>query len=180
MRHGVVELRDGRRAVLVGAEPRHAEAVHALRQGVLAEGRYFLSVPDHSAEALSRTRHAIYEHGADPHSLYLLARSQGVVLGVLTLSCPPVPRLRHLVRLEVFLAADARGQGLGRGLVQSGITWAIAHPRIHKLSLAVMADNVRALSLYTSLDFQEEGRRIGEVREADGTLRDDVLMARRV
>ena len=166
--------------MLAGAEPRHAEDVHALRQAVLAEGLYFLGRVDHSAEALSRTRHAIYEHGADPHSLYLVARCQGELVGVLTLSCPPFSRLRHLVRLEVYLAEGVRGLGLGRGLLQSGITWAIAHPRIHKLSLAVMADNARAIALYTSLDFREEGRRLGEVREADGTLRDDVLMARQV
>ena len=48
---------------------------------------------------------------------------------------------------------------------------------LEKLSLAVYAHNLPALSLYRALGFQEEGRRVGEYRFADGSLRDDVLMA---
>jgi ribosomal protein S18 acetylase RimI-like enzyme len=51
---------------------------------------------------------------------------------------------------------------------------------LQKLSLAVFADNSPAIGLYRSLGFIEEGRRIGEYREEDGRLRDDLIMARSV
>ena len=48
---------------------------------------------------------------------------------------------------------------------------------LRKLSLAVLADNAAAVALYEACGFRVEGRRVGEYLEADGTARDDLLMA---
>jgi RimJ/RimL family protein N-acetyltransferase len=48
---------------------------------------------------------------------------------------------------------------------------------IEKLSLAVFAENQRAIALYKSCGFVEEGRRKGEFR-VGGRAVDDLLMAR--
>jgi RimJ/RimL family protein N-acetyltransferase len=44
----------------------------------------------------------------------------------------------------------------------------------------VFAHNARAVALYRKFGFEEEGRRLREYRFADGSWRDDILMARPV
>ncbi len=65
-------------------------------------------------------------------------------------------------------------------MMASLIEWAEANPIIEKLGLSVFADNERALHIYRTMGFDEEGRRLGEYRMEDGTLRDDVLLYRMV
>ena len=180
MRHGSHELPHGRVVVFADAEARHAAAVWALQEAVLAEGRWFLRHPDEVGDGLAETSAAIAAHSADPGSLFLLARCQGAIVGVLTLTRPGLRRLAHIAHLEVFLSPDVRGQGLGEALLRNGLQWAEYCPQLAKVSLSVYADNEAAVALYQRVGFVVEGHREGEVREADGRLRDDLLMARRV
>lgn len=155
-------------------------ALHALVQSVLEEGRTFLSHPDEQpddAEAL--IRRLLAEDDRD-NSLVRVAAFGRERVGLITLTGGRLRRLRHVARLEVRVHAAHRGRGVGRALVERALEEAGANAVLAKVSLAVFADNAPALGLYRSVGFVEEGRRIGEVREADGTLRDDVLMALRV
>ncbi len=78
----------------------------------------------------------------------------------------------------MMVDAGFRGQGIGRALLAGATAWADAHPGITKLSLCVFAHNTRAIALYRAFGFVEEGRREGEYRFPDGSVRGDVLMAR--
>ena len=106
-----------------------------------------------------------------------MARLRDSIVGVVTVEGGRIRRRRHAAVLEIFLHPDVRGCGIGRQLMELGLSWARANPRLTKLNLAVFADNRRAVALYESLGFVVEGRRLGEYRERDGTLRDDLLMA---
>lgn len=50
-----------------------------------------------------------------------------------------------------------RGKGLGRAITDYIIRWAFAELNLNRLSLSVLATNERAIRLYKSLGFQEEG-----------------------
>ena len=89
-------------------------------------------------------------------------------------------RARHVARLEMMVDKAARGEGVGKALLDHALSWAEANPMLDKVALAVFADNDRAVALYRSRGFTDEGRRVGEYKEADGRLRDDLLLARAV
>ena len=88
--------------------------------------------------------------------------------------------MRHLGRLEMMVAAPFRGRGIGGAMLASCLRWAEANPMLRKISLAVFADNDRAVALYQSHGFVQEGRREGEYLLEDGSVRADLLMAREV
>ena len=84
-------------------------------------------------------------------------------------------RIAHVGLVGIGLRPDATGLGLGRALMLALIEWS-RRVGISRLELDVLADNHRAIMLYTSLGFRSEGRRRRHVRDPDGRERDDLLM----
>lgn len=168
--HGTVTLRPP----ATGDGP----ALLALMQGVLAEGRWFFSYPDELAPDEHALEARLLRLDAQDNGHVRLAVADRQVVGLASIRGGQPRRLRHVGHLEVRVAATHRGRGIGRALVASLLQQAADGPVLRKVSLAVFADNAPAIALYRSLGFAEEGRRVGEYREDDGRLRDDLLMAR--
>lgn len=64
-------------------------------------------------------------------------------------------KLRHKGLLfRMYVKAEAAGRGIGRALVQEVINRAKKLPDIEQINLTVIANNLRAKSLYASLGFQ--------------------------
>ena len=57
------------------------------------------------------------------------------------------------------------------------LDWARKHPTLEKVQLGVFAENARAVALYRSLGFVQEGHRRRGFKHPDGTYSDDILMA---
>ena len=163
------------------ARVRDALATLALHRAVLAEGRWFVTEPHELMITLELREHQIRSLGQSDNGCFLVARRPPVrVAGFLTLTGGSLARTRHLARLELMVAAQHRGEGIGRALVQHALDRAGATGVLRKVSLAVFADNTRAVALYHSLGFVQEGHRRGEYLEADGTERDDLILCRSV
>jgi RimJ/RimL family protein N-acetyltransferase len=77
--------------------------------------------------------------------------------------------------LGMFVAAESRGRGVGTALVGAAIQWARARG-LHKLTLSVFPHNDAAIGLYRKFGFVEEGRRVKQIRRANGELWDLVDM----
>ena len=77
--------------------------------------------------------------------------------------------------LGMAVARDWRGRGVGAALVAAAIDWARAEG-LHKLCLEVFPHNEAALALYRKFDFLEEGRRVKQIRRANGELWDSIVM----
>jgi len=80
----------------------------------------------------------------------------------------------HVGEIAILVSNAQRGAGLGRALMEMAIDWARA-VGLAKLSLRVFPDNERAIALYRSLGFRDEGLVRGEVRMPSGD-RDMLLM----
>lgn len=161
-------------------QPGDGDLLVSLSQRVLEEGRWFLSYPDEQTADGAALEAQLLALDAEPHSFVRVAVRQGQLLGFATVVGGRFRRLRHVGTLEIRVDRCARGQGVGRALLAALVSLAEASPVLEKLSLAVFADNAPAIGLYRAMGFVEEGRRVGEYREADGRLRDDLLMARSV
>lgn len=85
----------------------------------------------------------------DPH---------GELLGSVSLERNKQTKLRHkalLFRMAVHRAAA--GQGVGKTLLQQALTSAAQVPGLHHIMLTVLANNSRAIRLYTSAGFRLSG-----------------------
>ena len=83
----------------------------------------------------------------------------------------------HVVFLTIVINEEHQGHGLGRMLMNYLIDWTKANPRIEKFELQVRSSNVRAIGLYQSLGFVEEGRKTKRLKYGPGDYQDDVYMS---
>jgi phosphinothricin acetyltransferase len=111
-----------------------------------------------------------------PHSR-IVAREQGVI-GWAALS--PVSQrscYAGVAEVGVYVAASARGQGVGRALLEALIDSSESHG-IWTLQGATIAENAASLALQSRCGFRVIGRR-ERIARLDGLWRDTVLAERR-
>ncbi len=158
----------------------------ALRRRILEEGGGFITLPAELTKELGDEEALILGCSGDA-GVYLVARMRPDegdvappmrVAGLLVATTGLLTRMRHAAKLEVMVDPAWRRHGIGRALMEACIDWAERSPVVEKLSLNVFADNAPAIALYRSLGFVEEGRRVREYKDPDGSYRDDVLMCR--
>jgi ribosomal protein S18 acetylase RimI-like enzyme len=107
---------------------------------------------------------------------YLVAEVDGEVVGHAVLIPMALAATRHIVRLTIVVHAGHEGQGIGRRLLTSLIEWARAAPRVRKIELNVRSTNARAIGLYRSLGFEEQGRQLQRICIDEQTFIDDLEM----
>lgn len=168
------------RLVVDRGVPADGADVLGLYERVLNEDRWFIAGVDELALDPETQGAQIGWLNRRENCVFLTGRIQRALVGAVKVTGGDLRRTQHVGRLEIFVDTSVRGGGVGRALMNAAISWAEESPRIKKLSLNVFDDNPRAIHLYTTLGFVEEGRRLGEYRERDGRLRGDVLMARPV
>ncbi|MCL2595969.1 MAG: GNAT family N-acetyltransferase [Promicromonosporaceae bacterium] len=85
------------------------------------------------------------------------------------------PDYRH-GGLDVFLAPEFQGQGLGREALILAARWMIEERGHHRLTIDPAAANTHAIAVYESIGFRPVGVMRCYEREADGTWHDGLLM----
>jgi RimJ/RimL family protein N-acetyltransferase len=163
--------RSGRPFEIRPAAAGDAPALVALRDAVAAEGTWVAAEPGERTvleESLGLA--GLISHGG----LSLVVEVEGRVAGQLAVHRQQGRYENHRGDLSITVAQEHREQGLGRALVETAVDWARA-VRLAKLTLGVFPENRRALALYRSVGFVEEGRLRNHLR-AGGEERDLVLM----
>lgn len=89
-----------------------------------------------------------------PDAVALVAEVGGKPAGYVVIRPRRQSRLRHTADLNMGVARESRGQGLGRLILQAGIKRASAVPGIEIVYLMVRADNAPAIRLYESVGFE--------------------------
>ncbi|MFI1719967.1 GNAT family N-acetyltransferase [Streptomyces sp. NPDC020489] len=109
---------------------------------------------------------------------HLVAELDGVLVGYLRLAFPtPLASNAHVRQIQgLVVAAEARGAGVGRGLLRAAQEEA-RRLGARRLTLRVLAHNTPARKLYESEGFVVEGV-LPEEFLLDGVYVDDVLMGR--
>ena len=148
--------------------------VIALSETVAAEGRW---IGMQSPIDVKRVTDRFLAHVSGVDQLSLVAVSPGgAVVGQLQMAAAPY----GVADLGMMVAADFRGQGLGRRLLDRGIAWATARPDLHKLELQVWPHNAAAIALYRRAGFEQEGYLQRHYRRRDGEIWDAVIMGRQL
>jgi phosphinothricin acetyltransferase len=103
----------------------------------------------------------------------------GPVLGWVALTAYSARRVYLGVAWEsVYVAADSRGHGIGRALLEAVITASEASG-LWTLMAGVMAENAASLALHERVGFRRVGVQRSLGRDATGRWRDVVLLERR-
>jgi RimJ/RimL family protein N-acetyltransferase len=116
----------------------------------------------------------LYEQ--QPSNILLVAEVEGNVVGMVRFDCDEEQSLKHQGMFGMGVRKAWRNQRVGRALLQTLLAWGQTNPAVEKIRLGVLADNARAIALYSSLGFIEEGRLVRQMKLADNSYRDYVLM----
>ncbi|WP_443748262.1 GNAT family N-acetyltransferase [Asticcacaulis solisilvae] len=103
------------------------------------------------------------------------------VVGELHGWVPNIRQLFHVMSdLTIAISPCAQGQGVGRLLFAAFLGRVRERfGGVERVELFCRADNARAIALYRSQGFVEEGRLVGRVKDERGFIADDLLMALR-
>lgn len=174
-------MKDGRTATIRPVRMSDAEQLAACNRAVIGAGTGMtreLSQCAHTpeeAEAHARELVDLAEPGA---GIALVAVVGEEIGGAGVIRRQPRRRIKHVGHIGIGIAPAYQELGLGRALMVGLIDWARAQPNraVTRVDLFVFADNARAIRLYESLGFVEEGRRRRAVRYEDGRETDDLIM----
>ena len=144
---------------------------------VVSEEKYLATRMVEFSRDVEEQAQIIHYHSIQSNSCYFVAIHEQRVIGLASIFGGSLLRTRHVGQLEIYLAADFRGLGLGKILMDTVLLWAKRNRKIQKVSLSVFPDNTKAVSLYTKLGFIKEARLRGEFLEEDNRVRDKLIMS---
>lgn len=114
----------------------------------------------------------------EPRDCKLVAVAGAEIVGSASLHSVGLSlRRTHVRSLGIAIAPEWQGRGIGRRLLERLLDWADNWGAVLRIELHVHADNERAMALYRSLGFVEEGRHKG-YSLTGGRYIDSLSMAR--
>lgn len=157
------------------AEAADAPLLASAQREIARVPGFLASRPDEIDDDAVR-RMIVALHGGG-RGAYLVAEEAGAIVGHALLESLALAVTSHVVRLTIAVNIGAQGRGVGRALMEELLLWARSNPRVEKVELQVRSSNERAIGLYRSLGFVEEGRKIRRLKIGPGEYLDDVYMA---
>lgn len=173
-----VTLKNGRQVCIRTVVPQDTPCVIEYLKAVFKEDRFFAMTAEEAKELQTpkKEHEIILNNYNDPNKLMVVTEVDGNIVSFSNVHAGERKRNRHVGEIGISILPEFRGVGLGTAIMQTMIEWAVAHPVIEKLALGVWAANKRAIRLYEKMGFVEEGRKIKEVKYADGTYDDCICM----
>ncbi|CAM4006025.1 GNAT family N-acetyltransferase [Mesobacillus thioparans] len=110
-------------------------------------------------------------------NLFLVAETNGRLVGFSRCEGTDLKRFRHKVEFGVGVIKEYWGCGIGKQLLQQSISWADENG-IKKMTLNVMEANESARKLYEKLGFEVEGILRNDKQLADGKYYNMLVMGR--
>lgn len=170
--------RDGTRILLRSAQPMDAGSVLQLSYDVIMENDTLVTSAEEYILTEDQQREFIHLYKADPGNVMILAEYNRKIIGLLTFQRGIFLKYAHHGSVGMIVDKNWRGKGVGRALLTTLIQWADYNPLLEKLCLEVLASNRRAIALYNSLGFIEEGRQKKQVKVSQGSYEDLIIMGK--
>ena len=133
------------------------------------------SRPDELGDEVFREK--ILKLSTGERGVYLVAEDGGRIVGHAFVERHSLAVTSHVVALTVAVHEGSQGRGFGRRLLNELIRWSTSNPNVEKIELHVRSSNHRAIALYESLGFVEEGRKTKRLKLGPDDYLDDVYMA---
>jgi len=171
-----VTLKDGRPCIIRRASEDDAERCLVFLPARIAESDFLNCMPGEFSLTLDEERTFLRERTSRPNSIALVAEVDGEIVATAGCEGSKLKRLAHHTECGLVVSKMFWGQGIGRKLMECLLDWA-RESGLKKMVLRAFGDNLKAIALYDSLGFVEEGRLRADALKADGSYRDTILMA---
>lgn len=147
---------------------------------VFRDDRFFATTAEEAEQwqVPEKELEIIQKNYQDDNKVMLVTEYNGQIVSFSNIHAGERKRNQHVGQIGISILEQYRGIGLGTVVMQTMIDWSAAHPVIEKLALGVWSKNERAIRLYEKMGFIEEGRKVKEVKYADGTYDDCICMYR--
>lgn len=122
-------------------------------------------------------RDKIVKLSTGERGIYLVAEDGGRIVGHALVERHNLAVTSHVVTLTIAVHEGFQGRGFGKRLLNELIRWSMSNPSVEKIELQVRSSNHRAIALYESLGFVEEGRKTKRLKLGPSEYLDDVYMA---
>ena len=137
-----VTLTSGKEVCVRVRQVEDTPAVMEYMDAILADDQYFMTTAPEAQ--VWKTPEKINERTAEtlenPNSLLLVVEDHGKILSTSDIECNTKERDQHVGNVGISVLPGYRGLGLDKAIMQVMIDWAMAHPVIEKLALAVWSD----------------------------------------
>lgn len=156
--HQVILLKNGMECCLRNGTENDGQAVWDNFNLTHGETDYLLSYPDENSFDVVQESRFLKEKAESGHEIELVAVVDRAVVGTAGIEAAGAKyKVRHRAELGISVAREFWGLGIGRALTEACIACARAAGYV-QLELNVVADNVRAVSMYQKAGFAAYGR----------------------
>lgn len=169
-------LKDGRSCRVRLVTEADAREVCELLPRMHAESDFLMYMPGEFDFTVEQEAEYIRGHIQNDREILITAELDGRFIAFAGATSRKFKRQQHRTEFGVTVAKAFWGLGLGRKMSECIVEWA-RRIGLRKLYLDVFADNDRAIAIYRSLGFEEEGRFREDVLRADGSYSDVLIMA---
>jgi len=176
----IVMLKNSKKACIRNRTTEDSEKVLKCVLEIFQDDRFFLTTLEEIREkaTIENANERTESFNSHDYKLLLIAEVDGQIVSLSDVECGEKKRNQHVAQIGISILPEYRGNGLGAAIIQAMIDWATAHPVIEKLALGVWAHNAPAIALYEKMGFTEEGRKVKEIKYADGSYDDCICMYR--
>jgi RimJ/RimL family protein N-acetyltransferase len=153
-----------------------AEILDVVKE-IFAQSEHLLTEVDEFNYTVEDENEMIQSYLNHPDKVIIVPKIEGKIVGMMDFSVGRRRRSSHQGELGMSVHPRYQGLGVGRMMLNALIDWARENPRIETLRLKVHAKNKKAIALYQSVGFVEEGRKLKGVKFSDGSYDAVILMA---
>jgi ribosomal protein S18 acetylase RimI-like enzyme len=154
-----------------------AEALSELRLKIDGETENLDREPGEAFIDPQGFRSLILADSESARNLFLVAETNGRLIGFSRCAGNDLKRFRHKIEFGVGVLKEFWGFGIGKNLLQESISWADENG-MKKMTLNVMESNENARKLYEKLGFEVEGILRDDKLLSDGKFYNMILMGR--
>lgn len=151
------QLKNGQNIIIREAIKSDAKNLVAYVDKISSQSDFLTFGPGEFNISVGQEEAFIESLSTQENALLLVAESEGEIIGNLSFSGGPRPRIAHVGELGISVLAEYWGHGIGTKLMEHLIQWAKESKTIRKVNLRVRSDNHNAIQLYKKLGFIEEG-----------------------
>jgi RimJ/RimL family protein N-acetyltransferase len=168
--------KSGTSYIIREVEEKDAENLIAYSKTVFASTDQVLTTLEEYNISVTDEKAWINNINKSSNSKLLIAELDGQIIGFLFFIGQQKTKITHVGELGVNVHPDYQDLGIGRALMECVMEWANGHSHLEKIVLQVFATNRKAISLYQSLGFTEEGRFVKAIKQNNGLYVDVVQM----